>query len=413
LGQKLARSTEASSAPGERVSSFSPVKLKEIKGDLDGAKMMPIRVLMLGPGDGVGGGISALVETIMPGLRQQVDLRYLPTVKWRPLRESGKISVQNMVWAISQFARFLYTLFQFHPHIIHLHTSQGLGWLKDTFFVFVGKSLGCRIVLHMHGGNFDKLYDKNPRFMQDYTRRVMSLADAIIAVSTEWRRRLAEIVPAEHIFALKNCIAVDAISPHLANRPSHIAKALFLGRVGPRKGAFDLLEAMGRLKTRNCPLQVCIAGDEERQGDQVRAISRLEELQLVDECQLVGIVRGAEKAELLSKAGFFVLPSYDEGLPMAILEAMAAGLAVISSPVGGIPEVVRDGYNGFLITPGDIATLAEKLAMLASDPHLCEVMGQRSREIAQQELDVKLYIERLVALYESIASPSGSGRGRK
>jgi glycosyltransferase involved in cell wall biosynthesis len=156
-----------------------------------------------------------------------------------------------------------------------------------------------------------------------------------------------------------------------------------------------------------------MAGGEERKGDRVRAMARREELQLVDKCQLVGIVDGAEKAELLSEANLFVLPSYDEGLPMAVLEAMAAGLAVVSSPVGGIPEVVRDGYNGFLITPGDIATLADKLAILASNPLLCKVMGQRSREIAQRELDVKLYIERLVALYESIASPSGPGKGGK
>ncbi len=363
---------------------------------------MTIRVLMLGPGDGVGGGISGLVETIVPDLRQQVDLLYFPTVKRRPLMESGKISPQNMALAISQFARFLYALYRFHPHIIHLHTSQGIAWLKDTFFVLVGKSHGCRIVLHMHGGNFDKLYDKNHRFMQTYTRRVMRLTDAIIAVSTEWRRRLAQIVPVDHIFAFQNCIAVDAIFPHLGNRSSNVANALFLGRVGPRKGAFDLLEAMGRLKSRSCPLQVWIAGGEERQGDQLRAMARREKLQLVDKCQFLGTVRGVEKAELLSKASLFVLPSYDEGLPMAILEAMAAGLAVISSPVGGIPEVVRDGYNGFLVAPGDVEVLAEKLGILANDPHLCEVMGQRSREIVERELDVKPYVERLVALYESI-----------
>ncbi len=364
---------------------------------------MPIRVLMLGPGDGIGGGISALVEMIVPALRQQIDLRYLPTVRGRPLKDSGKISLQNMALGISQFARFLYTLYQFHPHIIHLHTSQGIAWLKDTFFVFVGKSYGCRIVLHMHGGNFDKLHHKNFQLIQNYTRRVMSVADKIIAVSTEWRRRLAQIAPVENIFALRNCIDVDALCPHLTQRSSNVAKALFLGRVGPRKGAFDLLEAMARLKSRTCSLQVWIAGGEERQGDRARAMARREELQLVDECQLVGIVRGAEKVELLRRASFFVLPSYDEGLPMAVLEAMAAGLAVISTPVGGIPEVVKDGYNGFLVRPGDVEALAEKLFVLSTNPHLCRDMGKRSREIAERELDAKPYIERLVALYESIA----------
>ena len=363
---------------------------------------MTIRVMMLGPGDAVGGGIVALVETIMPCLRKQVDLLYLPTVKRRPLKESGKISPQNMALAISQFARFLWALYRFHPQIIHLHTSQGIAWLKDTFFVFVGKSHGCRIILHMHGGNFDRLYDKNPRFMQNYTGRVMRLADAIIAVSTEWRRRLAQIVPGGHIVTFRNCIAVEAISPHPIHRSSNTAKGLFLGRVGPRKGAFDLLEAMGRLKSRNCSLQVWIAGGEERQGDLLKASARREELQLLDQYQLVGTVRGAEKAELLSKASLFVLPSYDEGLPMAVLEAMAAGLAVVSSPVGGIPEVVKDGYNGFLVTPGDVEALADRLAILANDTHLREEMGRRSREIAVREFDVNAYVRRLVALYESL-----------
>jgi glycosyltransferase involved in cell wall biosynthesis len=89
---------------------------------------------------------------------------------------------------------------------------------------------------------------------------------------------------------------------------------------------------------------------------------------------------------------------------MAILEAMAAGLAVVATPVGGIPEVIRDDYNGFLVTPGDVEALAEKLAILANDRHLREVMGRRGREIAEQELDVKPYVERLVALYESLAN---------
>ena len=364
---------------------------------------MTIRVLMLGPGDGVGGGISALVETITPALGQQVELRYLPTVRQRPLKESGKISLQNMALAVSQFARFLRALYRFQPHIIHLHTSQGIAWFKDTFFVFLAKLYGCRIVLHMHGGNFDKLYNRNPRILQTYTRKVMNLTDAIIAVSGEWRSRLAQIVPADHIFAFQNCIAINAICPNLAWRSGNMVTALFLGRVGTHKGVFDLLEAMGRLQAKSPPLQAWIAGGEERQGDQLKAMIRREELQLRDKCQLLGNVAGAKKAELLSKASFFVLPSYDEGLPMAVLEAMAAGLAVISTPVGGIPEVVKDGYNGFLVRPGDVEALAEKIAVLASDPHLCEVMGKRSREIAERDLDAKPYIERLVALYESIA----------
>jgi len=366
---------------------------------------MTIRVLMLGPGEDIVGGISTLIETIVPVLEQQVDLLYFPTVKKRPLKESGKISLQNIALAPSQYARFLFALYRFRPKVIHLHTSQGIAWLKDTFYVLIAKILHCPVVLHVHAADFEELYGKKSRLMQRHTCKVMGLADAVIAVSGEWAKRLADIVPGERVFTFKNCIAVDAVSPYSSHQSRDGAGALFLGTVGPRKGAFDLLEAMGRLKSSNCSLQVWIAGHEEREGYLLRARARQEELQLGDRYKLLGTVHGAKKAELLSKASFFVLPSYNEGLPMAVLEAMAAGLAVVSTPVGGIPEVVKDGYNGFLVPPGDVKALADRLAILANDTHLQEEMGRRSREIAEKELDTKPYVKRLVALYESLVKP--------
>ncbi len=365
---------------------------------------MTIRVLMLGPGEGEVGGVLTLTETLVPTLGQKVELTYFPTVKRRSLKDSGKISFRNILLALSQYSRFFPALYRFRPHIIHIHTSQGIAWFKDTFYVLVAKIFHCHVVLHVHAADFNKLYGKRSRPMQKYTAKVMGLADAIIAVSEEWSNRLAEIVPSERVFTFKNCIAVSAVFPGSPHRSKDGTKALFLGSVGPRKGAFDLLEAMGRLKSSCCLLDAWIAGYEERRGDLFMAHTRREELQLGDNYQLLGAVCGTKKEDLLSKASMFVLPSYDEGLPMAILEAMAAGLPIIATPVGGIPEVVKDGYNGFLVTPGDIEALTEKLAVLASNPHLCEVMGQRSREIAVRELDVKPYAERLIALYKTITN---------
>jgi glycosyltransferase involved in cell wall biosynthesis len=306
------------------------------------------------------------------------------------------------------------SLYRFHPHIIHIHTSYSIAWLKDTLFVVMGKVYGCHVVLHMHSGLFDEFYCKSCRFLRGYTDRVIKLCDAVIAVSAEFGRRLASIIPEKQVHILRNCIAVEKIVPHLLDDSANGATALFLGTVGPSKGTFDLLEAMGSLKSRGCcSLRLLVAGHEERKGDLTRARIRLQELDLEETCQLLGMVVGARKMQLFSKASLFVLPSYYEGLPMSVLEAMAAGLAVVATPVGGIPEVVRDGYNGFLVKPGDVGALAGKLAILASDQHLQETMGQRSREIAEQELDVKPYVKRLVALYESLvycfAYNSGSG----
>jgi glycosyltransferase involved in cell wall biosynthesis len=135
----------------------------------------------------------------------------------------------------------------------------------------------------------------------------------------------------------------------------------------------------------------------------LKALKRKKELRLSDSYQMLGTVSGESKEELLRKAIFFVLPSYNEGLPIAILEALAAGLAVVATKVGGIPEVVQDGYNGFLLAPGDIAAITEKLALLTHNHDLRYLMGKRSRELAEIELDVIPYVERLISLYESVS----------
>lgn len=360
---------------------------------------------MIGPGEGIIGGISTLVEMIVPVLRSHVDLCYLSTVGDRPLKNSGVLSLGNILLVISQYYRFLYALYRFKPQVIHVQTSQGIAWLKDTFFILVGKAIGRQIVVHVHAADFDEFYKKGHPVWKWYTRRVLNLADVVIAVSPEWRNYLANILPIHKIYSFTNCINAEVLLPPSSPQSKNgVPKALFLGSVGPRKGAFDLLEALGLLRSRGVVLKVWIAGYEEREGYLDLARARLEALQLEDVCELVGTVVGLKKAQLLSEANLFVLPSYHEGLPMAILEALAAGLPVITTPVGGIPEVVRDGYNGFLIPPGNVETLADKLAVLASDAHLRKVMGQHSREIVERELDVKPYVERLVTLYESITA---------
>ncbi len=364
---------------------------------------------MLGPAESIVGGISTLVQTIVPALRQQVSLYYLATVRQRLPSASGKLSSQNIALAISQYLRFTWALYRFRPQVIHIHTSRGIAWLKDTFFIMMSKACRRNVVLHIHGGNFDELYGKETRIVRYYTRKALRHSDAVVAVSAEWKKRLASIIPDDQIHVLRNCVAVDHFAPRSFSRSVTEARALFLGCVGPDKGVFDLLQCMSRLKSSRVPLHLWIAGGEEGKGDLRRANNLLEELGLKDTCQLIGEVRREKKARLLSEADFFVLPSYHEGLPMAILEAMASGLAVVATPVGGIPEVVRDGYNGFLIPAGDVASLAEKLSILGNHSDLRNTMGRRSREIAERELDVKPYVTALAALYNSLAVVQGKG----
>ncbi len=361
-----------------------------------------MKLLMVGPGKGKPGGILALVEALTPVLEQKLNLFYFPTVRRFSTNEMGLVSARNIWLALSQYARFLRDLYRFRPQIVHIHTSQGLGWLKDSFYVVVSNLFGCKIVLHVHAAEYDQLYGKKPRLWQQYTRKIMNMADAVIAVSAEWKKALAAIVPADRIYTFKPCLDVAVFEQKRPLPANGTVNAFFMGTVGGRKGTFDLVEAMGRPPVQQTSLHTWIAGDEEKQGDLQKISATLDALQLAEKCELVGTVQGERKAQLLRDADIFVLPSYNEGLPFAIIEAMAAGLPVVATPVGGIPEIIRDGENGFLVSPGDVDGLAERLAQLAIDPALRQTMGEHNRRYAERELDIRPYTQRLLNLYQTL-----------
>lgn len=358
-----------------------------------------LRVLMIGPGRKLPSGITAVVNAILPGLEQRTQMSYLATVEQRDPLDCGQTSWSNVKIAVSQYARFLRELIRFRPQVIHIHTSQGIAWLKDSFFIVIGRLAGSRVVLHVHAADYDILHARQPAPVRAYTRAVFRLVSAVIAVSASWGERLSALAPRERIHVFLNCIDTRAYLPPEARSANGKANALFIGSVGLRKGAFDLIEAVGQAKARGAKLRTWIAGYEESPGEMDRAQTRVAELQIADMCTLTGKIGAEQKQELLDKAEMFVLPSYNEGLPMAILEALSSGLPVVSTPVGGIPEVIRPDENGYLVEPGDVNSLAEKLALLAGDAALRERMGRRSREIAVNELDASLYVERLCALY--------------
>ena len=204
---------------------------------------MKPKILMVGPGQGKPGGILALTDALVPVLAQDVDLLYFPTVQRQVNSEMGQFSWRNVRLALNQYGRFLHQLSRFRPDLVHVHTSQGLGWLKDTFYVALSRLYGRRLILHIHAAEYDALVTRRSRLLAAYTRFIMNRAAAVIAVSTEWKKALSRLVPAERIYPFRPCLDVETYSPVEpgANEP---VNALFLGTIGARKGAFDLIEAM-------------------------------------------------------------------------------------------------------------------------------------------------------------------------
>ena len=185
----------------------------------------------------------------------------------------------------------------------------------------------------------------------------------------------------------------EAVSDPEAHRNSF----LMLGRLGVRKGTYALILAVELAVRQNPSLSVCLAGDGE--VEEVRAL--VAEKGLEQNISVPGWIDGGEKLRRLRDAATLVLPSYHEGLPMAILEGMAAGKAIISADVGAIPEVVGE-ENGILIKPGDISALADALLRCSGDGAMLRRMSEKNREKMEQSFSVRRMHERLAELYRQV-----------
>jgi glycosyltransferase involved in cell wall biosynthesis len=179
---------------------------------------------------------------------------------------------------------------------------------------------------------------------------------------------------------------------------------LFLGRVGKEKGALDLIDAVVRLRRDFPEITVSIGGN----GDIDVAMKRAHSYNLTENVHFLGWVRGTDKERLLQQATVYVLPSYSEGLPMSVLEAMAAGLPVVSTFVGGIPEAISDGEEGFLIQPGNVDELVNRLSLLLRDPQMRERMGNAARTKAEALFSVDCVLPKIEAVYTAIAGSRGA-----
>jgi glycosyltransferase involved in cell wall biosynthesis len=206
-------------------------------------------------------------------------------------------------------------------------------------------------------------------------------------------------VTAEKITVLPNATpprAAAAPRPGAAMGPLHI---VFLGQLGARKGAPQLIEALASLAGRG-DWAATMAGD----GEVVQCRERVKQLGLADRIAIPGQLDAPAAAQLLGGADIFTLPSFAENLPMAILEACAAGVPVVATPVGEIRDVIEDGRNGLLVEPGDVAGLAQALQRLLDDPALRQSLGAAARADHAERYSLKAYLPRLAAIWKRAAS---------
>lgn len=277
--------------------------------------------------------------------------------------------------------------------IVHVHSSYKGSFFRKAIIIWISFFLNKKTIFHLHGSEFNYFYNNAPCVIKRFISKTLNITTIIVVLSTQWKCDIKRICSNTRIHVIYNPLIIQEQNNFVNQETINV---LFMGLISKRKGAYDIVEVFKEIK--DYPVAINMYGN----GDVEELINIVKEKHLEHVVKVNGWISGDKINKAYKAAHIYILPSYNEGLPMSILEAMSFGLPIISTNVGGIPDAVIDGSNGFLITPGDHKALAERLLQLSNDISLIKEMGQKSYDIAKAKFSVDLVIDSLEKLYVNI-----------
>jgi glycosyltransferase involved in cell wall biosynthesis len=349
-----------------------------------------VKVLQLGPALDVRGGITTVEQHICDYLAPYVSMRHIATMD----QSSALSRVAVYARAVRSLRRALESI---EPCVVHIHFASRGSTLRKLILASLVTRAGRPLVLHAHGGYFDQFHRRLPAVLRRTVNSILQRANVVIALSPRWRDfyvNECELSPAQ-VAVLPNPVRWSPDVPNRSGR-RHV-QFLYLGRMCEKKGTYDLVNAFAALpESVRAQARLVLAGD----GD-LEAIRKLA-APFGEQVRVLSWVGNAEREQLLAQSDVFALPSYNEGVPMSLLEAMAAGLPSIVTPVGGIPDVLRHGVEGLMVEPARVAELSAAMAKMIGDESERLAAGRRAHERARA-YDVHGYARRLADIYLRIA----------
>ena len=348
-------------------------------------------ILMLGPSLDYPGGVTEVVRLYYAaGAFESWPLRYVSTYAGR----GWSTKLRNWLPAV---CRVLISLTRGRVALVHVHSAAyGSFWRKS---VLCALAFAFRVpyVIHLHDGRLSAFYQSGCNGLaKSWVRAVLREAARVVVLSRRWHDEVHKIEPTARTTIIGNPVSVP-ISFVPLQHPARTV--LFLASLHVDKGVLDLVRAIP-IVLRTVPgARFVLAGS----GDAAASIAELaRSLGVEHALRLPGWVNGKDKDDLLRQSDVFVLPSYYEGLPLGVLEAMASGVPVIATPVGGIPDVIRDGVNGLLVDPGQPEPLARAIVTMLTDDALRTRLRGAAHSDVRKRYSTEAVIEDLETLYREL-----------
>ncbi len=358
-----------------------------------------IRVMISGPLPPAVGGMSTYCSDY---LRSEVPKRFnvvhcRSVLIRRFLTSRGLVrQVLRLLNAVLVVLVWGTTLVQHRPHIAHIHTSSYAGFYLRGLMAALARTAGARTVLHIHGGEFDRFFHQSSPRIQRCIVALINWNHAVIALSKAWRAFFESVgVHRRKLTVIENAVFLPDVTrgEHRGERVS----VLFISLFERGKGVFDVISAFRDSSRLRETCRLVLAGP--KRGEWEVVAQEVARGGLGDMTTLPGLLIGGAKDVAYRQADVYVLPSYAEGMPIGLLEAMSYGLACVTTPVGAIPSVIAHMENGLLVPPGDAGRLGEAIERLVSEPGLRRRLGHAARNMIAARFNWNRNAEQLVCLY--------------
>lgn len=347
-----------------------------------------IRVLMCSSDRKEKGGMNSVIDQLMDhDWGEHFQFSYLAThITGNPIKKT--------LFFMNAYKKLKKLIKKNTFDVIHIHMSYKGSFYRKYYVTKLCKKNNKKVIIHLHGSEFKDFYNSGNEKRKKQIRELFTIADASIVLGEDWKKFISGIAPKANVIVINNAVAL----PNIQTRAiSDNRTFLFLGALIQRKGVVDLLEAVKQMKNRDVSnFHVLIAGSGAEEN-QLKEYAEQNGLQsYVD---FLGWITKEQKPSLLEKADVLVLPSYNEGLPIAILEAMSYALPIISTDVGSIAEAVQEAVNGFLIAPGDVNALTDAMVKLTVNTKLWKEESSMSRLICEKKFSEDVFFKEVERVY--------------
>lgn len=340
------------------------------------------KILIVGTSHKTRGGITAVIEAHKKGPQwDKYQCRWIETHIDRGFLYKLSYLIKSLIIYVAVIPFY---------DIVHIHTSEAPSAARKCIFFFIARLWRKKIIIHFHIPHGIK-----DRYKPIY-KYLFSNADRIVLLSQYWKDQVINDfqIPKEKAIVIYNpCTAT--ISSLSYTKENHI---LYAGTLNSRKGYADMIEAFARIATKYPEWKIVFAGNGEIEKGKMLA----RQYKIEEQCIFLGWINGMQKDKSFKEAKIFCLPSYGEGFPMAVLDAWSYGLPVITTPVGGIPNIAIDRTNMLLFNPGDIQTLANNMEELIKNLSLYNSIEEESKKLALTTFNIETINKNIDLLYNTI-----------